>query len=83
MEIVVAFVLGAGVAIAARGRGRLARRSLGWMAEKAGWISAHAATALDEARDAARKEFERGRDGQPPTVVEDKSGVTKTTNGHV
>jgi hypothetical protein len=62
MEAVLfAFVLGAGTVLAAKHGKRVARKAIGWTAERTGFISGRVTEALAEARRIARDQYEAGR----------------------
>jgi hypothetical protein len=77
MDLIIAFALGAGVVIGAKHGRRALLRAAGWAADKAGWISGHAAGALEDVRRVAQDEFLRAR-SQPSETVDP---APTSTNG--
>jgi len=70
MDLIIAFVLGAGTVVAGKRGTRLLRDAMGWTARKTGHFSKHASIALARARRMARQEFTRGRDSSEPIIVD-------------
>jgi hypothetical protein len=68
--VILAIVLGTGAFyVAKQGRGAM-RSAVGWSARQMGWLASQVKSSLDETRDVARAQYERGRvDGDAPTVV--------------
>jgi hypothetical protein len=88
MEAVLfAFVLGAGTVLAAKHGRRVARKAIGWTAERTGFISGRVTEALAEARRVAREQYEAGRRENlsrtelPPAPASSNGGATAVTQG--
>jgi hypothetical protein len=63
--IALAFALGAGTVIAIKHGRSVAKRAVGWTAERAGWITGRVTDAVKDAKRIARAEFDRGRSDAP------------------
>jgi hypothetical protein len=70
MDLIIAFVLGAGSVVAGKRGTRLLKAALGWTARRTGYISKQASKAIDAARCTARDEFARGKDSDDPIVID-------------
>jgi hypothetical protein len=68
MDVLIAFVLGAGTVMAGKRGSRLFKDAIGWTARRTGYFSKQASIALDAARRMARQEFTRGRDSDPIVI---------------
>jgi hypothetical protein len=80
MELIIAFVLGAGTIMAGKRGSRLLKDAVGWTARRTGYFSKHASLALDAARRMARQEFARGHDSSDPIVID--IDVAPSAAGH-
>jgi hypothetical protein len=74
MDLIIAFVLGAGTVLAGKRGTRVVKNGIGWTARRMGYFSKHAAIALAEARRLTRQEFTRGRDRSDPIIVDIDDG---------
>jgi hypothetical protein len=85
--VVLAFALGAGTVLAVKHGRKVARRAIGWTAEKTGFVTAKVADAVAEARRVARERFERGREPDagrtelPPPSTPPRSERAADSNG--
>jgi hypothetical protein len=60
--VLLAFALGASTVLAVKHGRKVARRAIGWTAERAGFVTGKVTEALEQARRTAKSRFEQGRD---------------------
>lgn len=60
--VLLAFALGAGTVLAVKHGRKVARRAIGWTAERAGFVTGKVTEAIEEARRTAKARFEHGRE---------------------
>jgi len=78
--ITLGILIGVGATVAAvRGRAGL-RAAVGWTARQVGWASSRVSAAIQDTRDTARAEYERGREVGDDREVEPQ--LTKPLNGN-
>jgi len=82
MDLIIAFVLGAGTVVAGRRGKRFLTEAIGWTARRTGYFSKQAAIALDAAKRKARQEYTRGQETYEPIVIDADDGDDLAGHDH-